>query len=747
MAVEKRPWWRTTGFIAGVMALGGSLALLGIFLRTHGLGTTANVAQLMAVALSVPPLAAGLVSWWRRPDASAAPTAAEITEAAQALAGLVEQQWKDESLLRSLHDPAPMPVRWRLTGSGGLMDHPRNALPAGTSGFAGSSEDIESLVERFRALPKRRLVVLGGPGTGKTTLAVQLLLGLLASRGPEEPVPVLLPAAGWDTREYPDLHSWLAARLEQDYPALRALGPKTARQLAGRGGVLPVLDGLDEVHGPDRTRVITALNRSLGTAPLILTSRKGEFAEAVADADDVLAAAPAIVPERMTGADAADYLEKCLRSANRRQAWQPVLEHLRTPPPSSAKAPLREITASPLGLWLLRAVYVDAREDPAPLLDDGRFPAEADLRDHLLDGVIPALVAARRPGVGTGAGAPEPLFLPRREHDPSRIGAWLSYLARVLDRDSDGAAPRRRDFAWWHLARRTLPGKPPLLTRLAFAAVLTLIVAVAGFAVGATAFGIWGATAFGPAGVVGGGVVGGLVLAVAGVALNLLGWHEIAQWSKEPPGYADLRLSGRRRSLVRHVGRSGLRAGLASFGVAALVVGFAAWGDDGSGEGLAFGVTVAVLAALAGAPAAGIADGFIAWAETPALTGHVYTPTASFRADRRLNVIRGIPGGCAIGAGLGLISAISLSPVLAAALGVASGYLFWLRFTFVYGHHHAWLSYLVATHHLAWKGRLPRRLMSFLDDAHRLGLLRAVGPTYQFRHAKLQDRLADSPIR
>ncbi|MGW3820473.1 hypothetical protein [Streptomyces sp. NPDC005046] len=32
--------------------------------------------------------------------------------------------------------------------------------------------------------------------------------------------------------------------------------------------------------------------------------------------------------------------------------------------------------------------------------------------------------------------------------------------------------------------------------------------------------------------------------------------------------------------------------------------------------------------------------------------------------------------------------------------------------------------------------------MAFLDDAHRLGLLRTVGPVYQFRHAELQDHLA-----
>ncbi len=42
----------------------------------------------------------------------------------------------------------------------------------------------------------------------------------------------------------------------------------------------------------------------------------------------------------------------------------------------------------------------------------------------------------------------------------------------------------------------------------------------------------------------------------------------------------------------------------------------------------------------------------------------------------------------------------------------------------------------------AAQGRLPWRVMVFLDDAYRLGLLRVVGPVYQFRHAELQDHLA-----
>jgi hypothetical protein len=33
--------------------------------------------------------------------------------------------------------------------------------------------------------------------------------------------------------------------------------------------------------------------------------------------------------------------------------------------------------------------------------------------------------------------------------------------------------------------------------------------------------------------------------------------------------------------------------------------------------------------------------------------------------------------------------------------------------------------------------------MRFLEDARERGVLRTVGPVYQFRHARLQDRLAN----
>jgi hypothetical protein len=58
-----------------------------------------------------------------------------------------------------------------------------------------------------------------------------------------------------------------------------------------------------------------------------------------------------------------------------------------------------------------------------------------------------------------------------------------------------------------------------------------------------------------------------------------------------------------------------------------------------------------------------------------------------------------------------------------------------------------WGGWLLARTWLALTFRLPWRLGAFLRDAHRRGVLRNEGGVYQFRHARLQDRLAADRAR
>ena len=77
-------------------------------------------------------------------------------------------------------------------------------------------------------------------------------------------------------------------------------------------------------------------------------------------------------------------------------------------------------------------------------------------------------------------------------------------------------------------------------------------------------------------------------------------------------------------------------------------------------------------------------------------------------------------------------------------IGLLLGLLIGLPFGLVVGpmQEPAWLGFVVTARWLAFRGKLPWKIMGFLDDAHRLGLLRTVGSVYQFRHAELQDHLA-----
>jgi len=54
----------------------------------------------------------------------------------------------------------------------------------------------------------------------------------------------------------------------------------------------------------------------------------------------------------------------------------------------------------------------------------------------------------------------------------------------------------------------------------------------------------------------------------------------------------------------------------------------------------------------------------------------------------------------------------------------------------------SWMDFSLARARLAMLRRTPWRLMTFLDDARHLGVLRQVGPVYQFRHTRLREQLA-----
>ncbi|MEU8378139.1 hypothetical protein [Streptosporangium sp. NPDC048865] len=468
-----------------------------------------------------------------------------LAAAKKKLTDLVSQQWHTEATIRSLANPRPIPISWHLIDDASLMDHP-HLVGEHLLTFNGSSDKVADLAHAFRRLHRRRLVITGGPGTGKTTLAIQLLLELVPDRDPADPVPVLVPVNGWDTSVHPRLQDWIATRLASDYPELNAreFGVDAAKTLVAHGHILPILDGMDEIPEPARAAVIFALNRWLAYGDqFILTSRTTEFAAALEQGGGVLRAAAVIAPAAITPAVAETHLRDCLPPVPRHD-WTPVWSALR----DGSCPHLSRLTETALGLWLISTVYTARDTDPTGLTDTARFPAYAALLAHLFDELIPTLIADRAPSDN-----PAEPFLPRHRHDPVKVRHWLTYLAHHLtcpsgSTDGEDGGQGTRDFAWWRLAATT--GTMTFATQLALTVAATLLVA----STLGLAFGLvdWAENTYleekdqylgeFPLGI--GGVVGGLV------AGGYFGFN-VRFWVQDRPGYADLRIRRRSAALIR----------------------------------------------------------------------------------------------------------------------------------------------------------------------------------------------------
>ncbi|MCY1144687.1 NACHT domain-containing protein [Actinoplanes sp. Pm04-4] len=445
----------TVALAGGLFGAALCLLLLAFVLRAGGLQTAANVAQLMSIPLGLLSPLVLLLLWWRRVRQPTPVTSTDVAQLREHLVPLVLERWRTEARIRALDDPDPIPVQWRVTDDHRLIDVPGN-LTSGALTVA-SSADITTLVGEFRRLRRRRLVILGGPGAGKTTLAMQILLGLLRERegNDAEAVPVLLSAASWNPWRYEDLWEWVADRIEQDYPELAAAnyGVQTLQVFAKQGHVLPVVDGLDETTPQVRPTLLAALHGAMDAqTQMILTSRGDEYLATVEAYGRVMPSAVVIEPEPLSAGAAADYIERCL-PAEPGLGWRAVLKRLRNAGNSYGSAhALAEVASAPLGLWLLRVTYVTPRTDPAPLIDEEYIAGADALRSHLFDRLIEATITARPPSDSLAD-----LFRPKRQYETADAERWLHFLAVNLNRHDT------RDFNWTRdvpaLARAVRPGR------------------------------------------------------------------------------------------------------------------------------------------------------------------------------------------------------------------------------------------------------------------------------------------------
>jgi NACHT domain-containing protein len=581
------------------------------------------------------------------------------------------------------------------------------SAPAAGRTFDGTAT-LPAVLDYYKSTRPRRLLITGAAGAGKTVLALELMLTFIENRADDDPVPVRIPLAQWDTTQ--PLTTLLAQRLTAayDWP------PKLAASLVYHGLVLPVLDGLDEMDplrddetpDTDAPRAHAALealnaymNGGLDAGPLVLTCRTAHY--------DALAPAPRLIDAAHVSIAPVDtehaitYLRTRTGNSPR---WQPLLEHLEAQP----TGPLATVLSTPWRLCLAATVYYSTG-DPAELLN---HPTAADLDQHLLVRYIPAATA----------NTPNAL-----QYRPEDIHRWLHHLTHHLNGTITGTPSI--DIA----LHRLWPLAGPIRVRATDAV----------FAAFATA----GATS----------ALGISTSTIAIAAYLIAGAVAFFPDPASPGRLTRLRpRAGLAARLTIGLG-VGFAAGLLALTLAALAAGLGSLAGHGGVHEIGLTATLTI----------GLGSGLpigLAAALTSGLTGEP-TDVASPRAIIRGDIVCGLTVGLGVGAtvalGIGLTAGlvvgfwglpVGLTAALTAGLpvalttGLTRGLPIGLPVGLTYG-----LAYRMSAARrygaflLCSRGRLPFRLGVFLDWAVTAGLLRYSGPAYQFRHRELQQWLTQHP--
>ncbi|GAA0650492.1 NACHT domain-containing protein [Kutzneria viridogrisea] len=643
------------------------LATIGLVWTDNGINPTLWLSTVTALFIVL----IGVLDPWMRNSASTDPsTPAQLASASTGLAQAVSAQLRAESEVRELSRPYQLPLTWSATP---LVPADNPAAPDQLSG------SVDAVVPWFRALPGRRVVVLGPAGSGKSSLALLLALGLLEDFGPHDQLPVLLPLGSWNPRV--DLRTWITQRLREDYPALRnteLYGSYAAELLVDQRRVLPVLDAFDEIPANLRVAALQGINKAVPPAtPLVLTSRPTAYGSAVSRVGPLRNAS--VIELDPVEQDA---LATVLRGSSTRVAasrWEPLLLHLRHDP----DGPLAETLSSPLMVWLARTRYADVATNPTELLDPGRFPNRASIEEFLLDGLVTAVF----PSLADEGARTDHLPATSDMWEPEQARRWLVFLATRM---------QHRELPWWELRRLvhrywlTVLGAVSLGLMTALSVGL-MVALVNRLTVLSTA-------------TVTGSIAG--TLATAGTLFSTT--------SRGRAASASVRFGAARSMLVVSL-ISGTAVGLV-FG--------ALFGAD---PGLISGLSVAIATALRFSLG------------SPVELSRPPSAEATMSRDRALVGLVVLVFGIGVGSAAALLFGAGRTGMV--WLGFSAGALLGFVLSAMSRN---WWWFSVARAWLAMRGRLPYRLLEFLEDAHQLGVLRQVGARYQFRHARVQEHLAQA---
>jgi DNA polymerase III delta prime subunit len=185
-----------------------------------------------------------------------------------------------------------------------------------------------------------RLLILGQPGSGKTTTLLELAEELLdkAKQHDLEPMPIIFELSAWRDDSVSIL-DWLVLQLKQEYNLPQGI----SRVWLEQGKILPLLDGLDELGLEKQRKCIRAINQYLvedATRDLVVCCREEEYCEGEEQLSELHGA---VCLQELCDGQIQDYLHQL----NRRDLWQSIKNNLE----------FLELARTPLFLSMMVVAY------------------------------------------------------------------------------------------------------------------------------------------------------------------------------------------------------------------------------------------------------------------------------------------------------------------------------------------------------------------------------------------------------
>ncbi|MDY6941103.1 MAG: protein kinase [Cyanobacteriota bacterium] len=329
------------------------------------------------------------------PPSSPTPLSATSYRYRQILLNKVRNYWIKGVLETSLHDRAA--IELGLEERNDLVDRPWGLVWQGTDTTPQTLPSGVRVSDKFREMGSgRSLLILGEPGSGKTTTLLEVARDLLAiaETNANQPLPVIFNLSSWQGKS--SISAWLATELNRQYQVSREIG----RNWVKDGRLLLLLDGLDEVRADLRENCIAALNRfgrSHGTTEIIACSRIRDYQALKAR----LTLQAAVCLQPLTLSQIQTYLENAGSelAGVRRLLGQEVA--------------LQELAKSPLILNIITLAYRGMSPDSLP-----KIPTLEAQRQHLFDTYIRRMFDRRSQNT--------------RRYSKERALHWLIWLAKSM---------------------------------------------------------------------------------------------------------------------------------------------------------------------------------------------------------------------------------------------------------------------------------------------------------------------------